>query len=67
MKRKLLMRFRSLRTSLIAAFVTLVIFSLLTFLLISLRYTRDMVLKNSTDYTSQLIGQVNNDIESYMN
>ena len=67
MKRKLLMRFRSLRTSLIAAFVTLVIFSLLTFLLISLRYTRDMVLKNSTDYTSQLIGQVNNDIDSYMN
>lgn len=67
MKQKLLMRFRSLRASLIAAFVTLVIFSLLTFLLISLRYTRGMVLKNSTDYTSQLIRQVNNDIDSYIN
>ena len=67
MKKNLLMRFRSIRTSIIVAFGVLIVFALLTFLLISLQYTEDMVLENSTDYTSQLIGQVNNDIDSYMN
>lgn len=39
----------------------------LTYLLISLKYTEDTILKNSQEYTAQLIGQVNNDIDSYMN
>ena len=67
MKKSLLMRFRSIRTSIIVAFSALIIFSLLTYLLISLQYTEDTVLKNSREYTSQLIGQVNNDIDSYIN
>lgn len=67
MKKSLLMRFRSIRTSIIVAFSALIIFSLLTYLVISLQYTEDTVLKNSREYTSQLIGQVNNDIDSYIN
>lgn len=67
MKKSLLMRFRSIRTSIIFSFSLLIIFSLLIFLLLSLRVTREAVLENSTEYTSQLIGQVNNDIDSYIN
>ncbi len=66
MKKNLLMRFRSIRTSIIVAFSILIVFALLTFLVISLQYTEDTVLKNSTAYTSQLVGQVNHDIDSYM-
>ena len=67
MKKNLLMRFHSIRTSIIAAFSVLIVFALLTYLLISLKYTEDTILKNSQEYTAQLIGQVNNDIDSYMN
>lgn len=67
MKKNLLTRFRSIRTSIIVVFSVLIVFSLLTYLVISLRYTENTVLKNSKAYTSQLIGQVNNDIDSYIN
>ena len=66
MKKSLLMRFRSIRTSIMVAFGALVMLALLIFLVISLQYTQDQVLKNSTEYTSQVIGQVNSDIDSYM-
>ncbi|MCI8599465.1 MAG: sensor histidine kinase [Lachnospiraceae bacterium] len=66
MKKSLLMRFRSIRTSIIFSFALLIIFALLIFLLLSLNFTRETVLENSTEYTSQLIGQVNNDIDSYI-
>jgi len=66
MKKNLLMRFRSIRTTIIFSFALLIVFALMTFLVISLRYTQDTVLENSTEYTSQLIGQVNNDIDSYI-
>ena len=66
MKKTLLSRFRSIRTSIIVSFGALVVFALLTYFIISLQYTEGTVLENSTEYTSQLIGQVNNDIDSYM-
>lgn len=66
MKKSLLTRFRSIRTSIIFSFALLIVFALLIFLLLSLRFTRETVLENSTEYTSQLIGQVNNDIDSYI-
>lgn len=66
MKKSILMRFRSIRTSIIFSFTLLIVFSLMVFLLLSLRFTRETVLENSTEYTSQLIGQVNNDIDSYI-
>ena len=66
MKKNLLMRFRSIRTSIIFSFAVLIVFALMVFLLLSLNFTREAVLENSTEYTSQLIGQVNNDIDSYI-
>lgn len=66
MKKNLLRRFRSIRTTIIFSFATLIVFALLTFLVVSLRHTQNTVLNNSTEYTSQLIGQVNNDIDSYI-
>ena len=41
-------------------------FALFTYFIISLQYTQSTVLENATEYTSQLIGQVNNDIDSYI-
>lgn len=66
MRKKLMFHFRSIRSSMIFSFSVLIVFSLLIFFLVSLSYTRDTVLENSADYTSQLIGQVNNDIDSYI-
>ncbi len=66
MKKKLLMRFRSVRTAIIVSFGVLVVFALLIYFITSLQYTEKTVLENSTEYTSQLIGQVNNDIDSYI-
>ena len=65
-KKNVILRFRSIRTSIIVSFAALIIFSLFTFLVISLRYTENTILENSTAYTSQLIGQVNADIDSYI-
>ncbi len=58
--------FRSVRSSMICSFAGLIMFALLIFLVVSLNYTQDTVLDNSVDYTSQLIGQVNEDIDSYI-
>lgn len=66
MRKNVWMRFRSIRTSMIFAFAALIIFALMTYLVVSLQYTEETVLENSTEYTSQLIGQVNNDIDSYI-
>ena len=40
MKKNLLMRFRSIRTSIIFSFTVLIVFALMIFLLLSLRFTR---------------------------
>lgn len=66
MKKNPLMRFRSVRTTIAVSFGILVACALLAYFIISLRYTESTVLENSTEYTSQLIGQVNNDIDSYI-
>lgn len=66
MKNNLLMRFRNIRTAIVVSFAVVVVFALLTFMLISLRYTQRTVLDNAAAYTSQLVSQVNNDIDSYI-
>lgn len=66
MKKNLLLRFRSVRTTIAVSFGVLVACALLAYFIISLQYTENTVLENSTEYTSQLIGQVNNDIDSYI-
>lgn len=48
------------------SFSLLISMALLIFLLISLNYTQETVVQNSTAYTDQLVKQVNSDIDSYI-
>ncbi|MBU9738379.1 sensor histidine kinase [Diplocloster agilis] len=61
-----LFHFRSIRTTMLVSFSALIVSGLLVFLLLSLNYTTDTVLNNSSSYTLQLIDQVNADIDSYI-
>lgn len=69
MKKKTLgsrFRFQSIQTTMMMSFCTLILVSLAIFLLISMNYTKNSIVKNSTDYTRQLIFQVNKNIDSYI-
>ena len=50
----------------VLSFSLLICMALLIFLLISLNYTQDAIVQNSTEYTGQLVKQVNSDIDSYI-
>lgn len=60
-------RFHSIRTSILLSYFIVVIVSLSVFALVALRYTEKTVLHNAEEYSIQLITQVNNDIDSYVN
>ncbi len=47
-------------------FSALILCAVFVFLGISIRVTRKAVIENSTEYTKQLIGQVNSDIDEYI-
>jgi len=61
-----LRKFKSIRMAMLVSFSTLIIVTLISFLFISLNYTEDTVLNNSTEYTSKIIKQVNVDIDAYI-
>jgi len=65
-KRFFSLPFKSIRMNMIVIFSALILCSLFVFLGISIRVTEKAVLENSTDYTKQLIGQVNSDIDAYI-
>ncbi|MEF9942070.1 MAG: sensor histidine kinase [Lachnospiraceae bacterium] len=66
-KRKhVLFRFKSIQTTILLSFFALILSAVLLFLIISLKYTTESIVDNSTSYTSQLTEQVNNDIDSYI-
>lgn len=60
-------RFKSIQTTILLSFCALIMLSLLVFFVISLNYTKNSIVKNSTEYTQQLIHQVNGNIDSYIN
>ncbi|MDD2970694.1 MAG: sensor histidine kinase [Lachnospiraceae bacterium] len=62
---KTLFRFKSLQTTILTVLVTLVSFTVLIYLIISVRQNRETVLETSTEYTQQLVDMVNVDIDSY--
>ncbi len=64
--RKGILPFSSIRTTMLAVFSTLIVATLTFFYIISLNYTERTILNNSIDYTTRLIGQVNRDIDSYI-
>lgn len=62
----MLNKIKSIRLAMLVSFSTLIVIALFIFLLISLDYTKDTVLDNSIEYTTQLIEQMNYQIESYV-
>lgn len=59
-------RFKSIQSTMMVSFSVLMVIAVLIFLLIALNYTRNSIYENSINYTSQIIKQVNYDIDSYM-
>lgn len=59
-------RFRSIQSAMMLSFSLLMVAAVLIFLLIALNYTKSTIYENSVDYTSQIIRQVNYDIDSYI-
>ncbi|MEG1138311.1 MAG: sensor histidine kinase [Lachnospiraceae bacterium] len=64
--RNILFQFKSIQTTILLSFFVLILSAVLLFLIISLKYTTESIVDNSTTYTSQLTEQVNNDIDSYI-
>lgn len=60
------LRFKSIQSTIAAAFLCLILFTVLVISVISFSMTSDAVEKNSREYTYQLIEQVNRNIESYI-
>ncbi len=58
--------FKSIRMNTIFLFSALILSAVFVFLGISIQVTRKAVIENSTEYTKQLIGQVNSDIDEYI-
>jgi two-component system, sensor histidine kinase YesM len=58
--------FKSIRMNTIFLFSALILCAVFVFFSISIQVTRRAVIQNSTDYTKQLIGQVNSDIDAYI-
>ena len=70
MKRKMktlqVFQYLNIRTSILLLFSTLIISALLLISFISLNYTEKIARNNSVDYTTKIIKQINNDIDSYI-
>lgn len=59
-------RFKSIQNTMMASFSVLMVIAVLIFLFIALNYTTRIIYENSINYTSQIIKQVNYDIDAYM-
>lgn len=59
-------RFKSIQSTMMVSFSVLMVIAVLIFLLIALNYTSNSIYENSINYTSQIIKQVNYDIDSYV-
>lgn len=56
-----------IQTAVMGVFTLLILVSSIAFFILALGFTEHSVIKNSEEYTEQLIRQVNNDMDSYMN
>lgn len=59
-------RFKSIQSTIMVSFSALMVIAVLIFLFIALNYTKNSIYENSINYTSQIINQVNYDIDSYV-
>ncbi len=59
-------RFRSIQSTMMLSFSGLMAVAVLIFLMIALNFTSQTIYENSNNYTSQIVRQVNYDIDAYI-
>lgn len=59
-------KFKSIQSAMMASFSALMILAVLIFLSIAVNYTKKTIYENSIHYISQIIKQVNRDIDAYI-
>ena len=59
-------KFISIQSTIMISFSVLMVIAVLTFMLIAINYTSNSIYENSINYTTQIIKQVNYDIDSYV-
>ena len=59
-------RFKSIQSTMMLSFSGLIAVAVLIFLMIALNFTSQTIYENSNNYTSQIVRQVNYDIDAYI-
>lgn len=59
-------RFRSIQNTMLVSFSALIVIAMIIFLVIAMNYTKKTIYENSIDYSTQIIKQVNSDIDNYI-
>lgn len=59
-------KFKSIQSAMMASFSALVVLAGLSFLVIAVNYTNKAIYENSIHYTTQIIRQVNRDVDAYI-
>lgn len=65
-KNTLFGRFKTIQSTMMVSFTVLMVIAVVTFMIIAVHYTNNSLYENSVNYTTQIIQQVNYDIDSYM-
>lgn len=59
-------KFKSIQSTMLVSFSALMVLTMLVFMVIAMRYTSGTIYENSINYMSQIIQQVNYDIDTYI-
>lgn len=59
-------KFKSIQSTMLVSFSALMVLAMLVFMVIAMRYTSGTIYENSINYMSQIIQQVNYDIDTYI-
>ncbi len=65
-KQTLFGRFKTIQSTMMVSFTVLMVIAVVTFMVIAVHYTNNSIYENSVNYTTQIVQQVNYDIDSYM-
>lgn len=63
---RMLGKFKSIQSTMLVSFSALMVLAMLVFMVIAMRYTSGTIYENSINYMSQIIQQVNYDIDTYI-
>ena len=59
-------RFKSIQNTMLVSFSVLMVIAVVIFLVIAMNSTKKTIYENSIDYSTQIIKQVNSDIDNYI-